>query len=315
MSTSEELFGVQGSRQHTPAEIEEHAVISGVHGKKVFLVNPDGSQAGLDNHVCTDNTTIVPLGSNETFTGVWQDCLNYQEVNVSVDTDKNSATNGLVIQWSADGVNVADTDVFSIYANSGTNYTPNPAFRYVRVVYTNGSVAQTRFNLMTILRRGVTGGSFHRIDSTLKDDSDGRLTITIPKLKTAANTYVSQTATTAGNVKVSLEELESGISTNNKTQLKVTPYSSTGVELSPTEPTDIQLAELIPVLRSILTAIANPSYVDKSANAIRNQVQSGTVTTVTTVTNLTNFGSFTADHLQRMDNMTAWATNVRSLIT
>jgi len=78
------------------------------------------------------------------------------------------------------------------------------------------------------------------------------------------------------------------------------------------------MAEVMPMLRAILTAIANPSYVDKSANALRNQVQSGTittVTTVTTVTNLTNVGSFPGNHLQVMNNITAWATNVRSLIT
>lgn len=86
-----------------------------------------------------------------------------------------------------------------------------------------------------------------------------------------------------------------------------------------TEPTDIQLGELIILLRSLMIAIANPSYIDKSANAIRNQVQSGTITTVSTVTNMTNlngnFGAFTADHLQRMNNMTAWASNIRNLIT
>lgn len=184
-----------------------------------------------ENHICAQNTTAIALGSNATFTGEWQDCLNYQEVNVSIVSDQNSATNGLVFQWSSDGINVGDTDVFSYYtASGGTNYTPNPSFRYVRMVYTNGSSAQGTFSLMTILRRGATGGSFHRIDSTLKDDADGRLQISVPKLKTAANTYVSQTATTAGNAKVSLEEFESGVSVNNKTQLKVTPFTSAGVE-------------------------------------------------------------------------------------
>lgn len=167
-----------------------------------------------ENHVCSQNTTSTPLAGGATFTGEWQDCLNYQEVNVSVSTDQNSATNGLVLQWSDDGVNIGDTDSFSVYANAGTNYTPNPAFRYVRVVYTNGSTIQGSFRLMTILRRGATGGSFHRIDSTLKDDSDARLNITVPKLKTAANTYVSQTATTAGNAKMSLEEYDDAFLTN-----------------------------------------------------------------------------------------------------
>lgn len=40
-----------------------------------------------ENHICTDNTTSTPLGAGETFTGAWQEHLNYQEVNVSIDTD------------------------------------------------------------------------------------------------------------------------------------------------------------------------------------------------------------------------------------
>jgi hypothetical protein len=183
----------------------------------------------LENHICYHNTTTTPLGISETFTGEWQDCLNYQEVNVSVVTDQNSAINGLIMEWSNDGITVDDTDTFSIYANAGTNYTPNPAFRYVRIKYINGVVAQTTFSLMTILRKTCTGGSFHRIDSTLKDDSDARLNITIPKLKTAANIYISQTATSSGNAKISLEELESDVSVNNNKQLKVTVFDEGGV--------------------------------------------------------------------------------------
>ncbi len=38
MSVSEDNFGVPGSRQHTPAEIDEHAIVDGVHAKKVFPV-------------------------------------------------------------------------------------------------------------------------------------------------------------------------------------------------------------------------------------------------------------------------------------
>ena len=44
MSKSEDNFGVQGSQQHTPAEVDEHAIISSVHGKKVFVVGSDGNQ-------------------------------------------------------------------------------------------------------------------------------------------------------------------------------------------------------------------------------------------------------------------------------
>ena len=47
------------------------------------LVQSGGSlKIYQENHVCLDNTTSTPLGIGETFTGVWQDCLNYQEVNL-----------------------------------------------------------------------------------------------------------------------------------------------------------------------------------------------------------------------------------------
>jgi len=198
------------------------------HIDSVTAVNSETGNSELrvfqENHICTSNTTTTPLAGSATFTGGWQDCLNYQEVNVSIVASHNSATNGLVFQWSADGVNIGDTDVYSYYAaNGGTNYTPNPAFRYLRMVYTNGATPQTSFSLQTILRRSVTGGSFHRIDSTLRDDQDARLNITVPKLKTAANTYVSQTATTAGNAKISIQEFDSAVATNvNK--MNVAPY-------------------------------------------------------------------------------------------
>ena len=38
MSVSETNWGVQGSQHHTPAEVDEHAIISGVHAKKTFPI-------------------------------------------------------------------------------------------------------------------------------------------------------------------------------------------------------------------------------------------------------------------------------------
>ena len=38
MSYSEDNFGVQGSQPHTPAEVDEHAIIDDVHAKKVFPI-------------------------------------------------------------------------------------------------------------------------------------------------------------------------------------------------------------------------------------------------------------------------------------
>ena len=72
------------------------------------------------------------------------------------------------------------------------------------------------------------------------------------------------------------------------------------------------------VVKTLHQATVNPPYIDKSANAIRNQVQSGTittVTTVTTVTNLTNFGTQAADVTYRINSLTAWANSVRRTIS
>lgn len=229
------MSGIGDALHPVPSKIAGHdevmamrSTLVGENGNSLVHTNTHTGDEELrvyqENHICTGNTIATPLGANETFMGQWQDCLNYQEVNVSVVADKNSATNGIIFQWSADGIAVGDTDTYSYYtASGGTNYTPNPAFRYFRMVYINGSQSQGAFSLMTILRRSVTGGSFHRIDSTLKDDSDARLTISIPKLKTAANNYVSQTATNAGNAKMSLQEFDGAVATNiNK--LNVAPF-------------------------------------------------------------------------------------------
>lgn len=79
--------------------------------------------------------------------------------------------------------------------------------------------------------------------------------------------------------------------------------------------TDNQSVELINALRVLITAIANPSYVDKSANAIRNQVQSGTITTVTTVTGITNLDGYQAKLPVINQNNAAWAVVVRARIS
>ena len=78
------------------------------------------------------------------------------------------------------------------------------------------------------------------------------------------------------------------------------------------------LGQLAVVVKALQQATVNPPYIDKSANAIRNQVQSGTITTVTTVTNLTNltnFGTQAADVTYRINSLTAWANSVRRTIS
>jgi len=123
--------------------------------------------------------------------------------------------------------------------------------------------------------------------------------------------------TTGGRIPVDIDMATEGIATEAKQDSQITQLANILIELTQkTEATQNQQVELINAIRLVLQSIANPAYVDKSANQMRSQVTGSltAVTTVTTVTNLTNIGSFPADHLQRMDNMTAWATNVRQII-
>jgi len=74
---------------------------------------------------------------------------------------------------------------------------------------------------------------------------------------------------------------------------------------------------VLSIIRNLVLAIVNPPYLDKTLNRVRGTeiIESGTVTTVTTVTTLTNFGTQTADVTYRINNINAWANNVRNLLT
>lgn len=76
-----------------------------------------------------------------------------------------------------------------------------------------------------------------------------------------------------------------------------------------------RLGDLNIVLRDMMNVISNPAYVDKSANAVRNQIVSGTVTTVTTVTGMTNIDGYQGKSLMISSDAAAWAQVVRSRIS
>jgi hypothetical protein len=128
-----------------------------------------------NGHICLDNTTDVPLGSGGVFVGPYQDTLNYNVIIVGIIADQDSATDGLVIRWSADGVNVTQTDEFSILANKGKVFTFSPANQYVSIEYTNGAVAQTLFSIQTIFKKAGFKASSHRISDSIIGDDDAEL--------------------------------------------------------------------------------------------------------------------------------------------
>lgn len=111
------------------------------------------------------------------------------------------------------------------------------------------------------------------------------------------------------------------------TQTQILEAIKTAVENPPappapeggaTEQNQIEGLGIILFLKAILMKIAFPSWFDPTANAIRNQVQSGTITTVTTVTTitgLTNLDGYQSKLLVINQNISAWAGVVRSRIS
>ena len=80
MSVSETNWGVAGSKHHTPAEVDEHAIIDDVHAKKVFPIelqplaqtNPSYALTYDGDNQCTQIDLTV-AGTTYTKTITWTD--------------------------------------------------------------------------------------------------------------------------------------------------------------------------------------------------------------------------------------------------
>jgi len=132
-----------------------------------------------ESHVCTNNSSRIPLAGGATFAGGWQDAINYSEILVTIYTDKTSATDGLKVWWSSDGINVdPDPDTYTITANVSKTFSFPRNRRYVKVTLTNGASAQTFLDLSTILSRYASKGSSHRLKDNLSEEDDAIVTKT-----------------------------------------------------------------------------------------------------------------------------------------
>jgi hypothetical protein len=182
----------------------------------VRVVNDNLNEFGelpivLGSHISTDNSTTTVLDADEVFTGTTEDITDAAIIIVSLKASHASATSGLSIQFSPDGINWDNDDSYTIPAATGKTFSAQPAGKYMRIVYTNGGTLQTYFRLQTIVKHGNTKPSSHRVQASIIDDDDAELVMAVPKLRTAQDNYVSGSATNAGNYKISLEEYNGNV--------------------------------------------------------------------------------------------------------
>ena len=129
-------------------------------------------QIVIQGEVDSGNSSSTPLGISSVFTGASLDILNCGIVFVNVYANVVSAVDGLSIQQSSNGTNWDHTDDYTIAAGATKNFSINPHARYLRVVYTNGAIAQGSFRLQTICKSQNAKASSHRIKDTIIGDDD-----------------------------------------------------------------------------------------------------------------------------------------------
>lgn len=147
-------------------------------GREVELMLDEYGRAEVVSNgsiVDEGNSSTANLLAGAVFPGVWLDTLEYSAIIVSVMASHASATDGLHIQWSDDGITERDHDQFTIPANTGKTFTFQPAWRYVQVEYTNGADDLTSFVLQTQLKKTPVKSSSHRIADSISGQDDAEL--------------------------------------------------------------------------------------------------------------------------------------------
>jgi hypothetical protein len=129
----------------------------------------------LEGVVSSGNSTTETLGNGGIFTGESEEVTNYGIIFVTVYSDKASATDGLCLEQSADGTNWDNVDTYTLPAVTGKTYSIQPAARYFRIVYTNGTAVQTEFRLQTIYKKTNALASSHRVQDDITNDDDAEL--------------------------------------------------------------------------------------------------------------------------------------------
>lgn len=121
----------------------------------VAMLLPSTSWAGRrvgsgEAYVSTLNSTTTTLDGGATFTGSAEDVARYSQINCFSFSDVASAVNGWTLEFSTDGTNWDRKKSVSTTANQSQAHTLAVVTEYFRVVYINGSAAQSSFRLECI---------------------------------------------------------------------------------------------------------------------------------------------------------------------
>ncbi|MHC4269151.1 MAG: hypothetical protein ACYSWS_03415 [Planctomycetota bacterium] len=187
-------------------------------GAYVQIVGVDaGTTTG--SIISTNNSTTTVLDVDEVFTGVGDDCLNYSAITILIDASHDSATNGILLQFSPDNTNwdEIETFTFDVSVTPALPITHPVISRYFRLVYTNGSTLQTHFRVQTLLHANTVDSITHKLSDSTPPEYSGLLTKSAIVAQAAGSgLFVPVQATAGGNLKTSLEEIDGTLLTTTQ---------------------------------------------------------------------------------------------------
>jgi hypothetical protein len=140
--------------------------------------------------ISSNNSTTSNLTVDEVYTGSSDIVTNYSSITINIIANQSSANEGMEMQFSSNNSNWDIIDKYTIVRDvSRTFHIPVHA-RYFRIVYTNGSIAQTAMRLQTMYHGSdypteskVLGVDIYKEDQTrglvigaVRTDTHGTLT-------------------------------------------------------------------------------------------------------------------------------------------
>lgn len=154
------------------------------------------------------NSSVDLLLANETFIGTGEDVSAFVSIDVSVLSDKISAVNGLLFEWSQDNITYGYSESFTVQPNTGQFLSLTPRSKYFRVSYTNGLTDQTNFSLSTTFYTVSRSNHIQNLNTDIPSEKAAEIVKTVlaaQKYGAKDNPYINLQATTSGYLKVSVD--------------------------------------------------------------------------------------------------------------
>lgn len=151
-------------------------------------------------HLSTANSTDVALAAGDSFTGEWEDALNYTTLVCALKCDQ-AAT--LYLQFSPDAVNIDSSLPFSVAENVNEIHRLVVTRRFFRVQITNTSLSN-----MTFLRLQTTFGNHNIIssplNSSIQSDADSIITRSVLYGETDGGHFLAVPVTSEGHLETAI---------------------------------------------------------------------------------------------------------------